>query len=227
MPLPRSFASDAKRSRTPLQPVVEEDELFENEDDDILAMLERKPTQVNGSNSKQLSDELLMQLNKSLEHLTSNLKRTILDSQNSIVSRISTGQNEQLKDHVSKKAIESLMDSVAQHNEELVNLTTVFKTAMKKQESISTDQRERLSNLECVSNENKSILEDMLAAYERDSMMMRKEQEELLVAKEGISRDRRELEKAEALFEQRRVSYNSIDHHRCRVCTGLPHTLFT
>eukprot|EP00985_Skeletonema_marinoi_P030741 scaffold33650_cov66-Skeletonema_marinoi.AAC.1 len=46
----------------------------------------------------------------------------------------------------------------------------------------------------------------MWASYEKDSLLLRKEQESLLVEKEKILQDRILLEQAEALFEQRKLA---------------------
>jgi uncharacterized membrane protein YdfJ with MMPL/SSD domain len=154
-----------------------------------------------------------------LEHYSSSLDETI----SSAFSKIATSQSEisvlcqgieQLKNwaesthnHSStlSKSIESLCSSVAKHNEDLIDLTAAFKTALKAQKMSSTEQKESLNFLKRVSNENKTLLEDMWASYEKDSLLVRKEQEALLAQKEKIAQDRILLEKAEALFEQRKV----------------------
>lgn len=158
-----------------------------------------------------------------LEHYSSSLDETISSALTSIISKIATSQSEisvlcqgieQLKNwakstHIHSstlsKSIESLCSSVAKHNEDLIDLTAAFKTALKAQKMSSTEQNESLNFLKRVSNENKTLLEDMWASYEKDSLLLRKEQEALLAQKEKIAQDRILLEKAEALFEQRKV----------------------
>ena len=160
-----------------------------------------------------------------LEDHSSNVSAALLESQTSIMSRISTSQSEvaalcrgiaQLKDWVGStqnhsgnlsESIESMLESVAKHNEDLVDLTAAFKTAMKAQQTSSREQKESLNDLKKESNENRSLLEEMWALYEKDSMLLRKEQEALLVEKEKLLQDRILLENAEALFEQRKVSF--------------------
>eukprot|EP00574_Skeletonema_japonicum_P002077 CAMPEP_0201742346 /NCGR_PEP_ID=MMETSP0593-20130828/47273_1 /ASSEMBLY_ACC=CAM_ASM_000672 /TAXON_ID=267983 /ORGANISM="Skeletonema japonicum, Strain CCMP2506" /LENGTH=380 /DNA_ID=CAMNT_0048236695 /DNA_START=909 /DNA_END=2047 /DNA_ORIENTATION=+ len=249
MPLPRTFSSDKRR--TPLHPVAEEDE-FENEDDDILSMFEKKtpiarpksasvennlPTSKSNtttmSSSKQLDSMILDQLkglNNDVQQIldkqqqlsaaqTDLIDGKLEDHQTSIMSRISTSQSEvaalcrgiaQLKDWVEStqnhsgnlsESIESLVTSVAKHNEDLVDLT-----AMKAQQTSSREQKESLNGLKKESNENRSLLEEMWASYEKDSMLLRKEQEALLVEKEKLLQDRILLENAEALFEQRKLA---------------------
>ena len=279
MPLPRPFSSDTKR-RTPLHPVAEEDE-FEDDNDDILSMLEKKtptvrpksaslverkssktnlPTsksdttisgkQLDCFSNKQLDSMILDQLkglnndvqqildkqqqlsaaqtdvmDGKLEHHSSTLSTALLNSQTSIISRISKSQSEvaalcqgivQLKDWVEStknhsgnlsESIESLVTSVAKHNEDLVDLTAAFKTAMKAQKTNSREQKESLNDLKKESNENRSLLEEMWASYEKDSMLLRKEQEALHAEKEKLLQERIQLEQAEALFEQRKVSF--------------------
>ena len=104
-------------------------------------------------------------------------------------------------------SIELLTRSVAKHNEDLIDLTTAFKAALKAQKTSSADQMESLDSLKRESIENRSLLEDMWASYEKNCALLRKEQEALLAEKEKISQDRILLEQSEALFEQRKVSF--------------------
>eukprot|EP00985_Skeletonema_marinoi_P016584 scaffold8949_cov126-Skeletonema_marinoi.AAC.1 len=276
MPLPRTF-SDTKR-RTTLQPVVEEDD-FEDDNDDILSMLERKKPTVRpksassaetkrprsasrsgsssitptptlaASSSKQLDSLILDQIkalnndvqqildkqhqisaeqtddiDAKLENHSSNLSAALLDSQTSIISRISSSQTEvaalcqgieqlhtwaESTDNQSgdlSESIETLTTSVVKHNEDLVDLTAALKTSLKAQKTSSAEQKESLSSLKRESKENKSLLEEMWASYEKDSLLLRKEQESLLAQKEKILQDRILLEQAEALFEQRKLA---------------------
>lgn len=269
MPLPRTFTSEKRR--TPLHPVAEEDE-FEDDNDDILSMLEKKTPTVRPKSaslverkssktnlstsksdtiisSKQLDSKLLDQLKglnndvqqildkqqqlstaqtdvigAKLEHHSSNLSTALLESQTSIITRISNSQSEvatlcqgiaQLKDWVESsqnhsgdlsESIESLVASVAKHNEDLVDLTAAFKTAMKAQKASSREQNESLNDLKKESNENRSFLEEMWASYEKNSMQLRKEEEALHAEKEKLLQERIQLEQEEALFEQRKVS---------------------
>ncbi len=273
MPLPRTFSSEKRR--TPLHPVAEEDE-FEDDNDDILSMLEKKTPTVRPKSaslverkssktnlstsksditfsSKQLDSMILDQLkglsndvqqvldkqqqlsaaqtDAKLEDQFSTLSAALVDSQTSIITRISNSQSEvaalcqgiaQLKDWVEStqnhsgnlsESIESLVASVAKHNEDLVDLTAAFKTAMKSQKASSREHNESLTDLKKESNENRSLLEEMWASYEKNSMQLRKEQEALHAEKEKLSQDRIQLEQAEALFEQRKVSLFACSPH--------------
>ncbi|KAL7500232.1 hypothetical protein ACHAWT_010951 [Skeletonema menzelii] len=110
-------------------------------------------------------------------------------------------------------SIELLMRSVAKHNEDLIDLTTAFKAALKAQKTSSADQMESLDSLKRESIENRSLLEDMWASYEKNCALLRKEQEALLAEKEKISQDRILLEQSEALFEQRKLAAkDNIDY---------------
>eukprot|EP00984_Skeletonema_dohrnii_P009607 scaffold3677_cov94-Skeletonema_dohrnii-CCMP3373.AAC.1 len=158
------------------------------------------------------------------ENHSSNLSAALLDSQTSIISRISSSQTEvaalcqgieQLQTWAEStqnqsgdlsKSIETLTTSVAKHNEDLVDLTAAFKAALKAQKTSSAEQKEILNSLKRESKENKSLLEEMWASYEKDSLLLRKEQESLLAEKEKILQDRILLEQAEALFEQRKLA---------------------
>mmetsp|Transcript_3314 Transcript_3314/g.4945 ORF Transcript_3314/g.4945 Transcript_3314/m.4945 type:complete len:315 (-) Transcript_3314:239-1183(-) len=159
-----------------------------------------------------------------LENHSSNLAAALLDSQTSIISRISSSQNEvaalcqgieQLQNYWAEsthksgdlsESIELLTTSVAKHNEDLVDLTAALKTSLKAQKTSSAEQKESLNSLKRESKENKSLMEEMWASYEKDSLLLRKEQESLLAQKEKILQDRILLEQAEALFEQRKLA---------------------
>ncbi len=147
--------------------------------------------------------------------------------QSSIISGISASQSEvaalcqgiaQLKNWLESNnnnhdddnltdSIKLLMRSVAKHNENLTNLTTSFKNALKAQTSSSVEQKESLDSLKRESIENRSLLEEMWAKFEKDAQLLRKEQEALLAEKEKISQDRIRFEQEEALLEQRKVSF--------------------
>lgn len=161
----------------------------------------------------------------SAEQTDENISTALLDSQTSVMSKLSTCQSEisnlcqgvellknwaeSSHNHSStlSKSIESLVSSVAKHNEDLVDLTATFKIALKAQKMSSTEQKESLNNLKRVSNESKALLEELWTSYEKDSLLLRKEKEALLAEKEKIAQDRIQLEKAEALFEQRKVNF--------------------
>mmetsp|Transcript_12494 Transcript_12494/g.21192 ORF Transcript_12494/g.21192 Transcript_12494/m.21192 type:complete len:419 (+) Transcript_12494:176-1432(+) len=178
----------------------------------------------------QISAEQTDAIDVKLQNHSCNLSAALLDSQTSIISRISSSQNEvtalcqgieQLQTwaestHKSgdlSESIELLTTSVVKHNEDLVDLTAALKTSLKAQKTSSAEQKESLSCLKRESKENKLVLEEMWASYEKDSLLLRKEQESLLAQKEKILQDRILLEQAEALFEQRKLAAkDNIDY---------------
>lgn len=171
--------------------------------------------------SAEQADVIGVKLENYYSNLDESISTALLDSQTSIISRISTSQSkvsdlcrgiEQLKNWAESthhrsgnlsELIESLLSSVTKHNEDLVYLTASFKIASKTQ----MEQKESLNSLKRVSIENKSLLEDMWASYEKDSLLLRKEQEAMLAEKEKMAQARISFEKAEALFEQRKASF--------------------
>jgi hypothetical protein len=94
---------------------------------------------------------------------------------------------------------------------------------LKAQKTSSAEQKESLSSLKRESKENKLLLEEMWASYEKDSLLLRKEQEALLAEKEKILQDRILLEQAEALFEQRKVSFVCLLTHLFCVLKNTSH----
>ena len=97
------------------------------------------------------------------------------------------------------ESIESLVASVTKHGEDLVDLTAAFKATAKAQKTSNLEQKEELMCVKRVSTESKMLLDEIRTSYEKDSLLLRQEEQDLLVEKEKFAKEK-------ALFEQRKLA---------------------
>jgi len=163
---------------------------------------------------QQFSDEQVDVLDTKFDKHYSSIQSEL---NTSITSGISKSQSdlsalcagiEQLKNFVEStyhrsgtlsESIESLVASVTKHGEDLVDLTAAFKAVAKAQRTSNLEQKEELTCVKRVSTESKMLLDEIRTSYEKDSLLLRQEEQDLLVEKEKFAKEK-------ALFEQRKLA---------------------